>query len=278
MKKIISFIMAFTLLAVSGNTVCYASENYDGTIQIENIQTVHSTEQITIPVNIVENTGIAGIMAKFDADAGVSLSDISTDESLLKEEIGAFDYINIASSALIWSTKSTENTEQTGNFVNLLIYAAYPGVYDISFASVEDRTMATNSSIQALDINWVNGSVTVNGNAEDIANAELIGDVNGDNEVTSYDALLILQATTQLYDMNISEQIISDSNFDGEISSYDALNLLQYSTGIISDFSDGNSSAVSVGINLDSNLTTVLNRSYYKDTKGSSVKINYNEF
>ncbi len=256
--------------------VCSAAENYSGKIRIENAQIVHGQTNVSVPVTIDENSGISGIMAKFSLGDKLSLSAVDTSQSTVKGDIGIFDHINVESNALIWSTQSTENTVQTGNFINLDVNIsenAYPGVYDISFASIGSRTMATNSDIESLNIDWVNGSVTINGNADDIAAASLIGDLDNDGEITSYDALLVLQTVTELNNMDIYGKITADSDFDGAVTSYDALSLLQYSTGIISSFSD----AVSVGINLDDS-GNVVNRSYYKDKNGSSIRISYTEF
>lgn len=275
--KSFEFLAALCAAAViSSCCVCSAENSYSGKIKIADTQIIHGETNASVPVTIDENSGISGIMAKFSLNNNLSLSAIDTSQSAVKGDIGIFDHINVESNALIWSTQSTENTVQTGNFINLNVNIsenAYPGVYDISFASIGSRTMATNSDIESLDIDWVNGSVTINGNADDIAAASLIGDLDNDGEITSYDALIVLQTVTGLNDMDIYGKITADSDFDGAVTSYDALSVLQYSTGIISSFSD----AVSVGVNTDDS-GNIVSRSYYKDTNGSSVRVSYTEF
>ena len=68
--------------------------------------------------------------------------------------------------------------------------------------------------------------------------AEIIyGDVNGDENVSSYDAALTLQYSAGLISDWTEEQITAgDVNGDENISSYDAALILQYSAGLIDEF------------------------------------------
>ena len=59
----------------------------------------------------------------------------------------------------------------------------------------------------------------------------LMGDVDGDGQVTSYDALIILQTVTGSADISEEQKISADTDMDSDITSYDALALLQYITG-----------------------------------------------
>ena len=59
----------------------------------------------------------------------------------------------------------------------------------------------------------------------------VMGDIDGDGQVTSYDALMILQTVTGSADMSEEQKISADSDMDSDITSYDALTLLQYITG-----------------------------------------------
>jgi AraC-like DNA-binding protein len=61
------------------------------------------------------------------------------------------------------------------------------------------------------------------------------GDLNGDNQITSYDALLILQNTTGLYNFDNEIEFFADNDLNSKIESYDALLVLQYITGNIDD-------------------------------------------
>ncbi len=61
---------------------------------------------------------------------------------------------------------------------------------------------------------------------------KLVGDINGDCEVTSSDALIILRASVRLYEPSESEKILCDVDEDGDISSSDALIVLRKSVGL----------------------------------------------
>ncbi|MBQ8228206.1 MAG: DUF4474 domain-containing protein [Clostridia bacterium] len=58
------------------------------------------------------------------------------------------------------------------------------------------------------------------------------GDVNGNDDVNSSDALLVLQHCTGLVTLNESWQVAADVNNDGKITASDALSILQIATGV----------------------------------------------
>ncbi|MBC8313817.1 MAG: hypothetical protein H8E33_06250 [Candidatus Cloacimonetes bacterium] len=69
------------------------------------------------------------------------------------------------------------------------------------------------------------------------ANEIIYGDVNNDDNVTSYDAALTLQYSAGLISDWTENQITAgDVNGDENISSYDAALILQYSAGLIDEF------------------------------------------
>ena len=57
----------------------------------------------------------------------------------------------------------------------------------------------------------------------------LLGDVNGDGDIDSADALIILRASIQLEKLTDDQRLLADVNGDGEIDSSDALEVLRYS-------------------------------------------------
>lgn len=59
------------------------------------------------------------------------------------------------------------------------------------------------------------------------------GDLDGDGEVTSYDALMILQHTTGLITIDDELYSLANNDLSIDITSYDALLTLQYTTGLI---------------------------------------------
>lgn len=62
------------------------------------------------------------------------------------------------------------------------------------------------------------------------------GDVNGDGNINSGDALSILQYATGTTELDSDSLVFADVNADKKVNSTDALMVLQYSTGIIKAF------------------------------------------
>lgn len=279
MKKSV-FIPAFIAGILSFSSVCSA-EGYDAVVQIENRETVHGSENsVSVSVNLSENNGICGIIAKLESDAEIIKTDNSYSDILNDSDGTAITDYTLGTDIFMWTSKSTENIMNTGRVADVIINSEnlYPGVYNISFMQ-GNKTMGTKkneSSYDNADINWINGTLTVNGNDEDIENAVAIGDLDGNGEIDSYDALLMLQNVVGLNEFNDIQKIIADDNFNGEITADDALNVLLYASGLSAGFSDGENSALYTGIYLNDD-GTVKTRSYYSDNQGHAVKINYTD-
>ena len=58
-----------------------------------------------------------------------------------------------------------------------------------------------------------------------------LGDVNGDGMITNLDALILLQAINDLYNMTSAEFARADLNGDGELAAVEAMRILQYVSG-----------------------------------------------
>lgn len=58
-----------------------------------------------------------------------------------------------------------------------------------------------------------------------------LGDVNGDRKINSSDALMVLQYSTRMIELNSTQKTAADVNGDGKINSSDALEILKYSIG-----------------------------------------------
>ena len=83
------------------------------------------------------------------------------------------------------------------------------GVQTYTINAVSDNSMLVNSSVSGK-----------------------MGDIDGDGEITSNDALNILQSVTGISDLNDEQKKIADIDSDGEITSADALYILQAVVGL----------------------------------------------
>ena len=63
-----------------------------------------------------------------------------------------------------------------------------------------------------------------------------LGDVNGDTEINPTDALMVLQHTVELIDLNETQRAAADVNKDQQINPTDALKILQYTVELITEF------------------------------------------
>ena len=83
------------------------------------------------------------------------------------------------------------------------------GVQTYTINAVSDNSMLVNSSVSGK-----------------------MGDIDGDGEITSNDALYILQSVTGISDLNDEQKKIADIDSDGAITSADALYILQAVVGL----------------------------------------------
>lgn len=68
-----------------------------------------------------------------------------------------------------------------------------------------------------------------------LGNGTKYGDLDGDNKITSADALLILRASVKLENLNSKQSKLADVNKDGSVDSVDSLEVLRYSVGLSSN-------------------------------------------
>lgn len=64
----------------------------------------------------------------------------------------------------------------------------------------------------------------------------LLGDVNGDGNINSTDAMLVLQHAVKMITLTEEQQLRADVTHDGAINSTDAMRILQYAVKIITSF------------------------------------------
>jgi uncharacterized repeat protein (TIGR02543 family) len=74
------------------------------------------------------------------------------------------------------------------------------------------------------------------GDADYTALWRMLGDLTGNDSVTSADALLALQASAEIISPTEIQLLAADVNQSGTVTSADALKILQYSAGLITSF------------------------------------------
>lgn len=101
------------------------------------------------------------------------------------------------------------------------------GITDITIVS-ESLHLVKNSDFTDMPVDIQNGYIEV----IDVK----YGDVNGDGEITSVDALITLKASASKYTLDPKQFKAADVNGDGKITSVDALMILKASAGKLEKF------------------------------------------
>ncbi|MBR6593567.1 MAG: hypothetical protein IKK83_00075 [Clostridia bacterium] len=120
----------------------------------------------------------------------------------------------------------------------LTVQAIIDGVlnYSVSVKNAEGTELAATDAVSIGDTVTVtlNDSVDSPSVTLPVVHAKPLGDVNGDDNVDSLDASLVLQYDADLIDTIIT--VNADVNKDGRISSLDAAYILRYAAGLIKEF------------------------------------------
>lgn len=238
-----------------------ADAEYGIKIKLTDTSVTRGEKYAVVPMDITENSGFACMQARIISEDSITIAGFK-----LKEEFSA-EFLTDGNS-MLWNTADTMNHSGTGTFAD--VYAdvskvTFPGRYAVSFTSIGDKTVLCDENTKDVNTEWQGGIITVNGNSDDIAAADLIGDTDDDGAITASDALIVLQDVTDAQKMEIKGTITGNVDSDEIISANDALNILQMTTGSITDF-DGK---VMVGIYFDEETNEISRTIFYKDKDGT---------
>ncbi|MBD3184031.1 T9SS type A sorting domain-containing protein [Candidatus Poribacteria bacterium] len=181
-------------------------------------------DQITVPINISDATGVAG------ADIEVSYN-----SSILT--VG-----EIKSTTLSNGMSLVSNTNTPGTIIIRLagtssISSGDGALVDITFtisagASVGTETPVTFQSAEAYNAEALNLNITTQNGKVKIEQLCVKGDVNGDGYVRSNDAILALRISAGLLTPTAQQLCAADMNDDGNVRSNDCILILRKSAGL----------------------------------------------
>lgn len=180
-------------------------------------------ETVRIPVMISGGAEFAGFTMTIVTSSGVILKNIEKGE-LLNNSDGALTK-NIAQGQVNWNCATA--TVGTGELLVLTV-------------ELNDAVKEETITIR-LKENKSTNIVDVNGNAittrfEDIridAQAVVYGDINGDGEIDTSDAVRLVRYLVDLVELSDSEKRAADVNGDGDITSADSIKLVRYLVGLV---------------------------------------------
>ena len=179
-----------------------------------------------------------GKSVRFTPDGYVDIeADISSFEikSTFNEDMCNLPWYTVGVSGKYADSVKFEQTEQGfvmsgDNLVNIIVRANSD---DINTSAVFS-TSAEKVLIYSIDEKTIGVSADTDGNGSFETELETgsMGDIDGDGNITSADALKILQSVTNLSQLDDMQSCLADIDGDGIVTSADALRLLQYTVGL----------------------------------------------
>ncbi len=159
------------------------------------------------------------------------------------------EYVFVNEGGIVWTpadgsltllVKRTDGQPAIDKLVSVTAdgYPIAPGFYTvtetadglaITFAPVLLAQIITGE--YTIAVNFTDGSVETKVMIDNGTINGLLGDVNGDGQVDSTDALLILRNSVDLESFNDAQMVLGDVNFSDKVDSADALAVLRYSVG-----------------------------------------------
>ena len=200
-----------------------------------------------LPYTIQDSTVIQ-MAADFDSMASFAYAavDVGSDIYLL-HGVGSRSYVPVISSNDVIGVDANSNDIVDSSETALSNLG--PTVTASTSPMTIPLTFTENGEIKTITVYmWAEGQdpacrgpipaftagISISIDAPTVANH--LGDINGDGNVSSTDALMALQASSGLLILNEEQLVSADVNDSKGVTSVDALIILQYSAGLITTF------------------------------------------
>jgi|GEM_PF-4381025 len=246
MKRIMAFLFCIVLMNASLGGIAFASTESDAVDQVVNTAVAKMNTQLSQTEQalfmhdyLIKNTVLADDK-KSDKDSAYDalVSEEATSSGYAQAYVKLLKACDIPAVFIYDST-----TKQAWNkiFIDQKWYIVNVALDDQGDWLSRDCFLLSEAQAKAQDFNQ---SVTLVMEAKDGSKANLyqgfstegFGDVNGDGEINSADALCVLQNSVGLIELTDYECSKGDVNLDSRINSTDALLILKYAVGLINDF------------------------------------------
>jgi len=187
-------------------------------------------ETVSVPVNISENTGFAGLAIQIPALNGVTFTGAEKGSLIKNNETGALT-VNNATRSVNWS--DSENTTGDGEILVLHFSVSedcLAGEYEISISLIG------NASKNFVDCDSV--SIPVQFTAGTLTVVDyILGDVDDDGEITGSDAVQMARHIVGFEMLSGKAFKAADLDADGVITTADCVKIARYLVGYITSFS-----------------------------------------
>ena len=178
-------------------------------------------ETVEVPLTLKNNPGVKNLSLILGYDAeNLELVSVTNGEVFANSEFSK-DTREDGSCKLEWLT-TTENTNN-GILATLTFKAKEnSGEFNIGFDEVTSSDGEEEEYFAVVD-----------GTVANVGKDVLVGDTNGDGEITYADAILLIRHDIGFTSLSDYQKSISDVNGDGEVDFADAIKVLRYDAGFI---------------------------------------------
>ncbi|MCD8195740.1 MAG: dockerin type I repeat-containing protein [Lachnospiraceae bacterium] len=224
-------------------TVDYKTDSeHTAQITLGPAETDEDQETVSLPVYVTAEAGLNGVQMSVTYDDGLTYADQSGNGSFNTEAVSIASAENTLS-LIFANAQNVAQDEGSGILLTTLYFNVDDGVSgELSFDGTVDYITYREDDAES-NIAWictyansVNAAAT--GCTVEIAAPYVLGDVNGDGEITPADATLVLKryvdSITDSTDGFTKEA--ADVDGDGEITPADATLILKYYVGSITEF------------------------------------------
>ncbi|MBO4534663.1 MAG: InlB B-repeat-containing protein, partial [Clostridia bacterium] len=183
---------------------------------------------VTVFVQLLNNPGITSVSFGIKYDERLQLVDWRQG-NLLQNSVYSFKYGDSDCTCNFTSARAETERAESGNLIKLVFrtpkVAEAGDVYRILVCNSFSDNRFTDDLGEPIDIICFDGEVTITDH--------LPGDINGDEVVDIFDAVLIAEACNGSLAAEYQEacQLYGDVNFDGSINNADMVRILRYLVG-----------------------------------------------
>jgi len=180
---------------------------------------------IQIPVMISGDVGFAGFTLSIISSNGLTLTDIAKG-SLLASADGSF-MKNVALGNVNWT--SSEDINGNGELL-VLTYVVEETAEEGTQFSVTIR-LKDNKALNMVNAQGTPVTVRFESIFVDVL-SQLFGDVDGDGDITTADAVKLVRFLVDLEDLTEQQKLAADVSHDNDITSADSIKLVRYLVGL----------------------------------------------
>ncbi len=222
-KKLISLLLAMTLLISTFQSIIFAADTTRATVTVDN---VYGSPEGMVDVNVMieKNPGILGAIFTLNFDDGLILKNAVSGEAFSPLTMSKPGVLT-SPCQFVWDGESISESQIKNGIILTLTFEisknAVPGE-NLGISLSYSRGDVLDANLKPVTLEMVAGKVAVIDYTP--------GDLNDDNRINALDIVLMRRYITGGYDININE-FAADINDDGKINTADIILVRRYIAG-----------------------------------------------